>query len=191
MDKHLLNIEEFAKIVNKSPSTIRRHIKKLSKEDKNTFISYAPIISSGGEKILIDEAWVTNFNTNVHTLPNQEQIQNDNIYASKKDTQTPEYNQDKLPPQYDSQLVELLTTQIHKQDAQIAIKDAQILNLSESNKELIERLKEVNYTLANTQKQLNTPLNNNISIPRYNWLELTIIVLAITVIIFLTIKLVF
>jgi hypothetical protein len=127
MNNDFIDIDEFAKLVNKSTSTIRRNIKNLSEKDKYRFIRRVPVIGSGGEKILLSKSWISNFAKHEQA---SESLENDQ--------------------QNNDSIIEILR-------GQLAIKDTQISSLSEANKELIERLKEVNYTLANTQKQLSAP----------------------------------
>lgn len=57
-------------------------------------------------------------------------------------------------------IIEILRGQIEYLQKQGEVKDTQISDLSHTNKELIERLKEVNYTLATAQKQLSAPVED-------------------------------
>ncbi len=138
MDNNFIGIEEFAKIVNKSTSTIRRSIKNLSEKDKNRFIRRVPVVGSGGEKILLAKAWIDNFAK--HEQPN-ERLENEELNEN---------------------IVEILSKQI-------TIKDGQISDLSNTNKELLERLKEVNYTVATLQKQLSAPVSDEQTKPLKWW----------------------
>ncbi len=149
MDYQFIEIEQLAANANKGVSTIRRYLKNLSKEEKSTYIKKIPVIGSGGEKFL--------YRSDLAIMLYQK---NDNA-LSKNDNNV---IQEQTP---DNGIIELLKKQIEDKsneiehrNKQLDMKDTQISNLSEANKELIERLKEVNYTLANAQKQLAAPVDN-------------------------------
>lgn len=147
MDNQFIEIEQFAKLSGLSVSTIRRKIKSLSEIEKNAFIRRVPMVGQGGEKITISKAWLGKLNK--HEYATNEDM-NKHEQASKQATEGGNDN---------SSIIEILRGQIEYLQKQGEVKDNQILNLSEANKELIERLKEVNYTLANAQKQLSAPVD--------------------------------
>jgi hypothetical protein len=143
LNKDFLDIESFAKLAERSVSTLRRHIKKMSDNDKAIYIQRVPMVIGGGDKILISKDYL-------------------NLFI--KEHSGPEYNTNQeqtKTPEYDTSIIEILRGQIEYLQKQGEVKDGQILNLSEVNKELLERLKEVNYSLATVQKQLSTPIEQN------------------------------
>ena len=154
MDNQFIEIEQFAKLAGLSVSTIRRKIKSLSESNKKAFIRRVPVVGSGGEKILIDKAWLGMMNTH-DKASNDELNRHDEPLTEKKAA-----NQEQIKtPEYDNAIIEILRGQIERLEKQTNIKDVQISDLSHTNKELLERLKEVNYTLANAQKQLAAPVD--------------------------------
>lgn len=146
MDNQFIEIEQFAKLAGLSVSTIRRKIKTLSETDKNAFIRRVPVVGSGGEKILIDKAWLGMMNKHEQPL-NDDVSKHEQPLTDKKDDTS-------------ENIIEILRGQIDFLTKQIDIKDGQISDLSKANSELIERLKEVNYTLATAQKQLSAPVDD-------------------------------
>lgn len=78
MNNDFIDIDEFAKLVNKSTSTIRRNIKNLSEKDKYRFIRRVPVIGSGGEKILLSKSWIGNFAKHKQASENSENDQKNN-----------------------------------------------------------------------------------------------------------------
>jgi chromosome segregation ATPase len=101
---------------------------------------------------MLDKALINQWKT----MSNQETAQND--IDNSLGNQEKETIQEQIKePEYDNTIIEILRGQIERLEKQTDIKDAQISDLSHTNKELLERLKEVNYTLGNVQKQLNAP----------------------------------
>ena len=152
MDNQYIEIEQFATLAGLSVSTIRRKVKKLSEKDKTTFIRRVPVIGSGGEKILIDKAWLGMMNKHDKAL-NNDLNKHEQPLTEQKDT----IQKQMKTPEHDISIIEILKGQIDFLTKQNDIKDGQITDLSKGNIELLERLKEVNYTLGNAQKQLSAP----------------------------------
>ena len=167
MDNQFIEIEQFAKLSGLSVSTIRRKIKSLSESNKNAFIRRVPVVGSGGEKILISKAWLSMMNKHEYATNDDVSKHDDEPLTDKKDDIQEQIKTPEQSPNDENTIIELLKKQIADKDREIEhrskendIKNAQIYNLSEANKELIERLKEVNYTLANAQKQLSAPVED-------------------------------
>lgn len=175
MDNQFIEIEQFAKLSGLSVSTIRRKIKSLSESNKNAFIRRVPVVGSGGDKILIDKAWLSMMNKHEQPLnddlnkheyaTNDDVSKHDEPLTDKKDDtsgQQSEPEDDKIKngssQSNDTSIIDILRGQIEYLQKQSEIKDGQISDLSKGNIELLERLKEVNYTLANAQKQLSAPV---------------------------------
>ena len=151
-----LEIEQLATKVNKGVSTVRRHLKDLSKEKKDLYIKKIQTDSNkGGIKHLYHNSLIT-------LLFSSDRDDKDVI-----ETHEPEYTkrQEHLTDN-DNSIIEILRGQIEHLEKQTDIKDAQISDLSKVNIELLERLKEVNYTLASAQKQLSAPIDDK-DVPKW------------------------
>lgn len=156
MSNQFIDIEAFAQLAGISVNTIRRKLKTLSETDKIAFVRHIPVVGRGGQKIMLDKALINQWKT----MSNQEMTQND--IDNSLGNQEKETIQEQIKePEYDNAIIEILKGQIERLEKQTDIKDAQISDLSHTNKELLERLKEVNYTLANAQKQLAQPVDDD------------------------------
>ena len=148
-----LEIEQLATKVNKGVSTVRRHLKDLSKDKKDLYIKKIQTDSNkGGIKHLYHNSLITLlFSSDRDDKDDKDVIE----------THEPEYTkrQEHLTDN-DNSIIEILRGQIEYLQKQGEVKDGQISNLSEANKELLERLKEVNYSLGNAQKQLSKPIDD-------------------------------
>jgi predicted transcriptional regulator len=158
MDYQFIEIEQLAANANKGVSTIRRYLKNLSKEEKSTYIKKIPIIKSGGEKFL--------YRSDLMIMLSQK---NDNAFSNNDNNVIQEQIPDNVIIELLKKQIEDKSKEIEHRNKQLDMKDTQISNLSEANKELIERLKEVNYTLANAQKQLAAPVDNEQTTPPKWW----------------------
>jgi hypothetical protein len=78
------------------------------------------------------------------------------------------YQEQKEPEkrQNDNSIIELLSNENKYLKGEIEFKNTQFLSVSNENKELIERIREMNVLLLNTQKQLTAPQDN---IPMPHW----------------------
>jgi hypothetical protein len=167
MSNQFIDIESFAKLANFSVNTVRRKIKSLSETDKKTYIQYIPVIGRGGQKTMLDKALITHWVHNDYPLSTQKTEQNEIDYSlgtQEKDAIQEQIKEPKQLPNDAQNIIDILRGQIDDKNKELEyrnkendIKNAQIADLSKANSELIERLKEVNYTLATAQKQLSAP----------------------------------